>query len=205
MLTAVVGVLAFGPAPGKADVLVRKQVEADAYRPPASGPSSVEPVDWPADGSVVEVWTDGERVRRDEKDVSFVVRPGEGSLWIVYHRDHKVAHLAWPPRYAKHRSMLAESLGTSATDLLPFQLEGEIATRHLDRDPFQVQRAEARVADGPGAVVGWVLALQQPGTEVRYAERVVGIEEHDGGPAGGYEPPADYQKVEFSPGSLAGR
>lgn len=237
------------PVSGRADLLVQKRVDSDDYRPPISPAATVQPVQAPADGSVVAVWTDGEKVRRDEEAVSFIAYNSEGKLWIVYHRDRKYSHLAWPPRYERHRSSVARTLGGAASELLPFRLEGEIASRTLEREPFAVRRQEARVANGlgqayrvtvdfatgvaereaqalvaayglehaisrltreghspldplgggAGVAVGWLLALQQPETEVRYSERVLGIEAREGSPPGGYAPPEGYERIPFDP------
>lgn len=151
-LFAVTAAIAWLSLPLEADVLVRKQVEADAYAAPVHPESVIEPVNPPPDGTTIEIWTDGRNVRRDEPGASFIVRPEDGALYVVFHGDRSFVELSWPPDYEKvaRESPMTATLLESAPELLPFESESGGSREEVQAGSWSALREESTVSNGMG-------------------------------------------------------
>lgn len=150
-------------APAGADLVVTRNVRADAFvRPTAEGAASACPerAGRPLSGERVKLSVAPSRARRDEAALSFIVDLEAGRAWVVDHRARTWSELAHPVRTSELAGPLRASLGAEADRRFPYRLLTQIYESASNREGASRVTRSARVGTGFGTEIEVEVELQ---------------------------------------------
>lgn len=109
--------------------LVEREVTADLFRAPVAvglERRCPERLRRPSSGARILLRFDGERARRDEPVLSFIVRLDSNRAFVLHHGQSTYSELSLPLEVALFESGPRAFLGAEADEFLSFRLEGEV-------------------------------------------------------------------------------
>ncbi len=136
------------PGPLSADILIKRQVTADRFATPrkvgSQGPECEVSVQKPESGDVVLIYLGPDRVRRDQRDLTIILREDRKRLFFLYPQVKKYSELKLPIKYERHTSGFAEMLGP---ELMRYSLERITGPEQATVGEWSVKRYSAVVVN----------------------------------------------------------
>lgn len=112
-----------------AGTVVTRTVSADAFAQPSrAGAVGACPqkVGGPEAGDTVRLLLRPDMGRRDEPDVSFIVRLRDGEAFVLYHASRSFTKFTHPPESGKLATTFRGTMGSAAGEVFPYRLDGEV-------------------------------------------------------------------------------
>lgn len=140
--------------PAAGDLILTREVVADVFARPSksgSGPACPERIEPPQTGDTVRLSVAPGAARRDEPQVSFVVRLDAGEAYILHHASGTYSELPYPPKPRQLESRFRKDMKEAAEEVFPYRV-----LQAVGRSPTRQHEVDAimRVSTVESAMLG---------------------------------------------------
>ena len=131
-----------------ADTLIKRQVTADSFATPSKvgteGPECEVSVQKPESGDVVLIYLGPGRVRRDQRDLTIILREDRKRLFFLYPQVKKYSEFKLPIKYKRYTNHFDQMLGD---ELMGYSLERIIDSESVTIGEWSAKRYSVVVAN----------------------------------------------------------